>query len=351
MPDGVGGPGQIAVGESPAVQRPDNAAAHAPLAHDPAFRTRITLHPQSSCGPPAASSVAARQASEPKVTTADVLEALHQATHRPIVADFYTRLYPAQTVSVQNQPLFEALNQLADTMRLGWHQDAGGWLQFRSASYYDDRLKEVPNRLLARWAAARRKQAGTHEVGGLALDDLLEIAQLSDAQLDAAAMAEGARECWGLAEWDLARNPHLRPHWRYLAGFTPEQRQEALSPHGLPFTRMSAPQQQQFLAFAFGEQAAKPEELAQATVQVEYTPQGWFGWAPRPNRFQPPPVRERTREAALQAARRIDPQATETQIIPTEWTASVMYVLGPPNHRYAVCMVEVTPHGEMYGGP
>ena len=43
-------------------------------------------------------------------------------------------------------------------MRLRWNKD-GSWLQFRSTSYYDDRLKEVPNRLLARWAA-RRRQSG-----------------------------------------------------------------------------------------------------------------------------------------------------------------------------------------------
>ena len=51
---------------------------------------------------------------------------------------------------MRNQPLFEALNQLSDTMRLRWHKD-GPWLQFRSTSFYDDRIKEVPNRLLVRW--------------------------------------------------------------------------------------------------------------------------------------------------------------------------------------------------------
>ena len=46
--------------------------------------------------------------------------------------------------------LFDALDHLADGMRLHWSKD-GSWLRFRSTSYYDDRLKEVPhNRLLAR---------------------------------------------------------------------------------------------------------------------------------------------------------------------------------------------------------
>ena len=49
-------------------------------------------------------------------------------------------------------------------MRLRWRREAetragGAWLEFRSASFYDDRLKEVPNRLLDRWATARRQSA------------------------------------------------------------------------------------------------------------------------------------------------------------------------------------------------
>src|SRR5262249_35496959 len=134
---------------------------------------------------------------EPRVTSADVLEALHRATGLPIVADYYTRLFKPGAVAIRNQPLFDTLNQLADSMRLRWHNE-GNWLKFRGTSYYDDRLKEVPNRLLARWAAARRQH------GTLTFDDLVEIAQLSDAQLDARDMAEGARELFGLAEWDLA---------------------------------------------------------------------------------------------------------------------------------------------------
>src|SRR5262249_3767206 len=75
---------------------------------------------------------------EKKVPTADVLEALHRATGIPIVADFYTRLYKPEAVAVRNRPLFEALNELSDRMRLRWSKE-GPWLQFRSTSYYDDR--------------------------------------------------------------------------------------------------------------------------------------------------------------------------------------------------------------------
>src|SRR5205823_9991992 len=93
---------------------------------------------------------------ERKVTTADVLEALHRATGLPVGADYYSRLFKRESVSVHGQTIFAALNQLGDAMRLRWTKE-GSWLQFRSTSYYDDRLKEVPNRLLDRWAAARAR--------------------------------------------------------------------------------------------------------------------------------------------------------------------------------------------------
>jgi hypothetical protein len=258
-----------------------------------------------------------------------VLEALHRATGMPIVADFYTRLYPAQAVSMQGQPLFDTLNQLADTMRLRWNRDvgtreAGGWLQFRSTSYYDDRLKEVPNRLLSRWADARRRQ------GSLSLDDLVEIAQLTDAQLDAAEMAEGTREQWGLAEWDLARGGMARPHLRFLASFTPDRRQEAMSGAGLSFTRMTLAQQQQFLSFALhGAPLQTLQELDGAILRVEYTQPGSFQWGEpgwngysarwmirlgtgRDGRRVPRPfLVARTRQELLTAVRRIDPELRE----------------------------------------
>jgi hypothetical protein len=247
------------------------------------------------------------------------------------VADFYTRLYPVEAVTVKDQPLFQALNQLADAMHMRWHKETG-WLQLRSASFFNDRLKEVPNRLLSRWAAARRQ----HDT--LSLDDLIEIAQLSDAQLDATNMAEGARECWGLAEWDLVsrlpyRWPDLRPHLRYLAGFTPAQRQEAMSPTGLAFTKLSLAQQQQFLAFALSPGSISLQslpELRAATLHVAYTQPGAFEWTrPGGRALLPSPAHERTREAALQAARRIDPQVTEDQIVPTRLDLIMLYSLGP----------------------
>ena len=126
----------------------------------------------------------------------------------------------------QIMPRLGIAYRLSDTMGLRWNKEESGnggrtWLQFRSMTYYHDRLKEVPNRLLARWAAARR--AGTRlRVGFLTLDDLCEIAGLSDAQLDARDMQAGARELWGMAEWELPCNRGLRPHLRWMAGLSPD---------------------------------------------------------------------------------------------------------------------------------
>jgi hypothetical protein len=249
------------------------------------------------------------------------------------------------------------------------------WLQFRSVSFYDDRLKEVPNRLLERWSAARRQR------GYLSLDDLVEIAQLSDAQLDAKEMAEGAHDCFGLAEWVLARDVLLRPHLRYLATFTPEQRQMAMSTEGLPFIRMSLAQQQQFIAFEALYTMPSLQDLQGASFRVDYSQPGWFQWG-NPDitwswwrwvvivehgiegRWVPRPLlRERTREAVMQAVLRLDPKIREkavhtrrtarpspepdptpleAQVFPTKLSLTFMYF---PSASNALCPYIVYPHG------
>jgi hypothetical protein len=260
------------------------------------------------------------------------------------------RLYPAGSVSVRNLPLFDALNRVADTMRLRWNKDNdGGWLQFRSASFFNDRIKEVPNRLLTRWSASRRAH------GSLSLDDLLEIAQLSDAQLNSPNVAEGAQSCFGLVEWALARNTSgLRPHLRYLTQLTPAQRQQAQSAEGLPFAQMSLAQQQGFLALALSPHGDRLksglENLAGAALRVDYRLPGGFQWvkpaAPDTPVWQallPSPVWERTREAALVAAHRLDPQVAEAQIVPTELSLTIFYTLGGADRRVAPVVVRATP--------
>jgi hypothetical protein len=212
----------------------------------------------------------------------------------------------------------------------------------------------------------------------LTLDALVEIAGLPDAQLEAREMAEGARAIFGLTEWDLARRGSLRPHLRFLAGFTPEQRREAQAPAGLLFTRMPLGQQQRFIALALGsggDGLQSLEELAGSALRVEYTRPGGFQWGeaghpgqghytrwviplepgPQGRRVLRPIVQERTREAAVQAVRRIDPGlrealleavrradprleassfvVEEAQIYPTRLDLCFVYMPGATNAR------------------
>jgi hypothetical protein len=291
----------------------------------------------------------------PRVTSADVLEALHRASGMPIVSDYYTHLYAPQDVTVQDRPLFEVLNQLADTMRMRWTKD-GEWLQFRTTSYYDDRLKEVPNRLLARWARSRKEQ------GFLSLEALTEIAQLTDAQLQAEDMAAGARELFGLEEWNFVRKSLQLAHLRFLAGFTPAQREATLSPAGLPFAQMTLAQQQEFINFVFVRYYGGPtpqanvdlQELAGALLRVAYTPPVGFEWR-RPSRpgeeldtlFR---MRGQTREAVLATARQIDPQASPDQIVPTERSLALAYIAGRREDGLRGLAIRATDNGASIGG-
>jgi hypothetical protein len=203
------------------------------------------------------------------------------------------------------------------------------------------------------------------------LDQIVEIAQLSDDQLNGAKMAEGAMECWGLKEWRLLRQPDFRGHVRFLGEFTPAQRQEMVSATGLPFTKMSLSQQQGFISRALrGNALQSLDELEGATLRVDYTQPGGYQWlevgdlhsrrwavvldpSPKGRRVLMPPVREGTPEAALRTARRLFPQVTEAvlqawrpywpevtaekllpqpeQIGPTELDLVIVYIPGTTN--------------------
>jgi hypothetical protein len=212
----------------------------------------------------------------------------------------------------------------------------------------------------------------------LTLDQLVEIAGLPDAQLEAREMAEGAKAVFGLTEWDLARGRQLRFHLRFLAGFTSEQRREAMAPAGLLFTRMPLAQQQQFLTHALGsggDGLKSLEELESSALRVAYTHPGSFQWGeaghpaeahytrwviplepgPQGRRVLRPFIQERTREATLQAVQRVDPSlrdallsamrradprlsvsptvVEEGQIFPTRLELCLVYMPGATNAR------------------
>jgi hypothetical protein len=334
----------LAQGVSPSVASPANARANAALARDPALQPVVSWRPESSCrcegdypglelpgGPNAGiegTLEGTSRGSEP-VTTADVLAALHRAAGIDLLSDAYTRLYAPAPVSVQKQPLFDALNRVADAMHYRWRKEAG-FLLFRSAGYFNDKRKEVPNRLLERWAASIRQH------GHLTLDDLVEIAQLQDVQLDSRIVAEGVVRCHGIRGWGLAASPNLRRHLRFLATLDPEQRRLAQSPADLPFRQLNLGQQQQFLAMGFGgcTTPIAPETLLAARLRVDLSMPGQFEWVRETGgaRKEFPierRIRAATREQTLAAARQRDPQATAAQIQPTAADVHVEYALGP----------------------
>src|SRR5262249_33984637 len=71
----------IAVGVSPAVAQPRNREAHARLAQDPSLQPRVTVQPQPSCSLGVGAGVYGLGRNPgPRITSADVLEALHRAT-------------------------------------------------------------------------------------------------------------------------------------------------------------------------------------------------------------------------------------------------------------------------------
>jgi hypothetical protein len=253
----------LAVGMSPSVRDPKNGVANAKAAGDPALQPAVTVEPKTVID---ASSTAARA---DRCTTADVLEALHRQSGVNIVADYYTRLYPATEVTVKGTKLFAALNRLADRMRFKWTKDRG-WLQFRSTGFFNERPKEVANRLLERWSASVK------EHGTLTGEDLVEIAQLTDAQLDSASMAEGARVLYGLKQWNLAATGNFRRHWRFVGTFGTPQRKALWEGKAISFESMALSQQQWYFSATMGQRSdlgqARLEDMRGSTLEVEYLP-------------------------------------------------------------------------------
>src|SRR5439155_26806094 len=107
------------------------------------------------------------------VNSADVWEAVHRETGLPIVADYYTHIYPVGGFNIEKASILNVLNQASDLLGAHWKKD-GDFLQCRSAAFFWDKLKEVPNRLLDKWQADSERNAG------LPLDDLLQMAALTD---------------------------------------------------------------------------------------------------------------------------------------------------------------------------
>jgi hypothetical protein len=254
LSDGQTGLGSnLAIAKSPAYDV-HNARDTASLARDPALQRRVSIEPTATCALTKTrypdtdgfnSSVGG------KVTTADVMEALYKATGMNVISDYYSHIQDPSGMTVNDLRLYDALNGIGDRMRMRWTKQ-DGWLQFRTAMFYYDRPQEIPDRLLEDWRAARKRQ------GVLTPDDLTEIAQLPDAQLDSLWMAQGAEAIYGLQEWQVARNPQLRPHWRFMAGLSPEQRRAVSSEQGLAFESLTPEQKFTFMELAYDGDANRP---------------------------------------------------------------------------------------------
>jgi hypothetical protein len=151
-------------------------------------------------------------------------------------------------------------------LRARWNREEG-WIQFRTASFYNERLQEIPDRLLERWAASRRKN------GHLIPTDLIEIAQLTDQQLRSQHTAAAAMALYGLHEWPLASEA-ARNHLRFLGQLSRTSLQAALSDKGVAYLQLPQGLRNQFISLVFDKEADNVrvdlDTMADATLRVIY---------------------------------------------------------------------------------
>jgi hypothetical protein len=311
----------VVVGKSPSVANPENEKANAALRSKPPFTREVEIRPEPECahlqrwypfGTTFGSSTpneGAMAAPAPHVSSAEVWEAVHRQSGLPIIADSYTRQYDLSSMTVTRTTLFDALCRVGDRLGVRWRQD-GALILGRSTSYFWDKRKEVPNRLIRRWQASAARE------GGLPLDDLLEMAAVSDDTLNATVTAGGMRQCYGLEEWGVVGGGEERPlrtFARFLGLLEELQLQRARSAPGLLLAELTPEQQREWLRFQ-----APPSPGAR--LRVEYVPAGVYVWVPtvptaeiggRLSRL--PVVWGKTLPEAVIAARREYSEATGTQ--------------------------------------
>ncbi|HLK57121.1 MAG TPA: zf-HC2 domain-containing protein [Chthonomonadaceae bacterium] len=335
---------------SPSVEKPNNASANKALQGERLFKQEVTLAPVSSCpvlkreGLPPDKQGQFDTEDEllesyfappmPHLTSAEVWEEVHHRTGLPIVADYYTQLYPADPFHIEQKTLFEALCRTGDALGVRWRKD-GDFLLARSTGFFWARLKEIPNRLLARWREDNRRP------GGLPFDDLLEMAALSDAQLDSLIVAQGIKHCLEIDAWGLVSTPESgmrsisvgrRDLLRCLASLPETVRNQALTQEGLRVQALP-PDMQQAMVNAMMHWAGSPELWLSTRVRVQYVPSGLYVWHPRPGlitsgdkMLELPLIACKTREEALAMARKSDPEATDQQIQRTRGVLAITMI-------------------------
>jgi hypothetical protein len=329
---------EIAAAQAPAAEKPDNAVANRSLERQPWFREPATWSPEWSCpvlkkhGTPALEPERPFTTMEaliadsdpppmPHVSSADVWEAIHRETGLPIIADYYTRLYPLAPFVTRGKPRFEGLCKAGDALGVRWKKE-GEFIACRSATFVWDKLQETPNRLLDRWRARREQH------GEISLADLLEMATLSELQLNSVSSGQAIRHCHGLEEWRLlARSGNSTRGFgagfqlllRALGQLPPAVRDQALRANGLALADLP-PQPQAEMVRALQQWNYQPLRLADSRLRLEFVPAGRYVWyAPHQGLtteqyFALPVINGKTAEAALQAAQRIHPPAEARNI-------------------------------------
>jgi hypothetical protein len=243
----------LATGVSPSASSPKNAEANAAKKNKPAFQKLTTLEGQHQ---PRQIQKDGHVEPEESWTSADVLEAIHKATGKDVIGDYFTRLVPYRA---EKASLFDVLAHACDPLHLRWDEQEG-WLTFRSTDFFNMRLKEVPGHLLEKWAATRKKN------GRLSPEELREIARLTDNQLDARTMGEGAKALYGLEEWDWVSTSNIRPTWRFYDSLPTALRTSVQNEKGLSFGTLSFDARQKFLTAAYQHNTELLEGIQKGTV-------------------------------------------------------------------------------------
>lgn len=243
----------MAVGVSPSASSPKNAEANAEKKNKPEFQKETVLE-----GPhrPRTLWKNGKQVQEEAWTSADVLETIHKLSGKDVIGDYFTRLAPHKS---EKGSLFEVLSRTCDPLRLRWDEHEG-WLTFRSTDFFNMRLKEVPNRLLEKWAALRKKN------GRLSPEELRELSRLTDDQLDASTMAEGAKVLYGLDEWSWVAAENIRPIWRFYDSLPTPLRTAMQSSEGLRYSQLSLDGRQKFLQGAYQHHTDLLDKIRQGGV-------------------------------------------------------------------------------------
>jgi len=204
-------------------------------------------------------------------TSGDVWEAIHKATGLDVVADSFSRVFPARAASGS---IFEVLNGYCDPMGIRWRFQEGT-LYARSTTYAWQRLTEVPKRMTEHWKEARKRAP-------LTVRDLMAMASLTDRQLDSYLVGKKIFHYDGIAEWAFVARPWLgsdRQMWRkflrYLATLPP-QAVDAMVNKPYDISQWPDATYRRLL----DECGPWPKGGSPAAVAIDYIPTEGFWWRP-----------------------------------------------------------------------